>query len=31
MVPTDLIDWLPRVLDDPMSHLKVRRAGENAS
>ena len=31
MVPTDLMDWLPRVLDDPMSHLKVRRAGENAS
>jgi NAD(P)H-hydrate epimerase len=28
MVATDLIDWIPRVLDDPMSHLKVR--GTNA-
>ncbi|MDH7564406.1 MAG: NAD(P)H-hydrate dehydratase [Candidatus Bathyarchaeota archaeon] len=27
MVATDLIDWLPRVLDDPMSRLKVRKAG----
>jgi len=25
MVATDLLDWIPRVLDDPMSHLKVRR------
>jgi hydroxyethylthiazole kinase-like uncharacterized protein yjeF len=25
MVATDLIDWIPMVLDDPMSHLKVRR------
>jgi len=24
MVPTDIIDWIPRVMDDPMSHLKVR-------
>jgi NAD(P)H-hydrate epimerase len=24
MVATDLLDWIPRVLDDPMSHLKVR-------
>jgi ADP-dependent NAD(P)H-hydrate dehydratase / NAD(P)H-hydrate epimerase len=24
MVATDIIDWIPRVLDDPMSHLKVR-------
>jgi hydroxyethylthiazole kinase-like uncharacterized protein yjeF len=25
MVATDLLDWIPRVLDDPMSHVKVRR------
>jgi NAD(P)H-hydrate epimerase len=25
MVATDLLDWIPRVLDDPMSHLKVRK------
>jgi hydroxyethylthiazole kinase-like uncharacterized protein yjeF len=24
MVPTDLIEWIPKVMDDPMSHLKVR-------
>lgn len=24
MVPTDLIDWISKVIDDPMSHLKVR-------
>jgi NAD(P)H-hydrate epimerase len=27
MVATDLIEWIPKVLDDPMSHLKVRRKG----
>jgi len=27
MVATDLLDWIPRVLDDPMSHLRVRRLG----
>jgi len=26
MVPTDIIDWIPRVIDDPMSHLKVRKS-----
>jgi len=25
MVPTDLLDWIPCVMDDPMSHVKVRR------
>ncbi len=25
MVPTDLLEWIPKVLNDPMSHLKVRR------
>jgi len=25
MVPTDLLDYIPRVIDDPMSHVKVRR------
>jgi len=24
---SDLIDWIPRILDDPMSHLKVKKAG----
>jgi len=24
MVPTDLLNWIPRVIDDPMSHVKVR-------
>jgi len=27
MVASDLIEWIPRVLNDPMSHLKVRGAG----
>jgi len=27
MVPTDLLEWIPRVIDDPMSHLKVRKVG----
>jgi ADP-dependent NAD(P)H-hydrate dehydratase / NAD(P)H-hydrate epimerase len=25
MVATDIVDWIPKVLDDPMSHLKVRK------
>jgi len=25
MVPTDLLDWIPCVIDDPMSHVKVRK------
>jgi len=25
MVASDLLDWIPRVLDDPMGHLKVRK------
>ena len=25
IVATDLIDWIPKVLNDPMSHMKVRR------
>ncbi|MGQ9545457.1 MAG: NAD(P)H-hydrate dehydratase [Candidatus Bathycorpusculaceae bacterium] len=25
MVSTDLLQWIPKVLNDPMSHLKVRR------
>jgi hypothetical protein len=25
MVATDLLDWIPNVLDEPMSHLKVRK------
>jgi NAD(P)H-hydrate epimerase len=26
MVATDLIEWIPRVLNDPLSHLKVHKA-----
>lgn len=26
MVSTDLLEWIPKVMDDPMSHLKVRRS-----
>jgi NAD(P)H-hydrate epimerase len=26
MVPTDLLEWIPKVMEDPMSHLKVRRS-----
>ena len=26
MVATDLLGWIPRVLDDPMSHVKVRKS-----
>ncbi len=29
MVATDLLEWIPRVLNDPMSHLKVRKPGGN--
>jgi len=25
LVPTDILEWIPRVMDDPMSHLKVRK------
>ena len=27
MIPTDILEWIPHVLEDPMSHIKVR---ENA-
>lgn len=27
MVATDLLEWIPKVMDDPMSHTKVRRHG----
>jgi NAD(P)H-hydrate epimerase len=27
MVASDLLEWIPRVLDDPMSHVKVRQQG----
>jgi NAD(P)H-hydrate epimerase len=26
MVPTDIIDWIPRIMDNPMAHLKVRKS-----
>jgi hypothetical protein len=26
MVATDLIEWIPQVLNDPLTHLKVRKA-----
>jgi len=25
MVPTDIIDWIPRVMNNPMSHTKVQK------
>jgi NAD(P)H-hydrate epimerase len=25
MVATDVIEWIPRILEDPMSHMKVRK------
>jgi NAD(P)H-hydrate epimerase len=31
MVASDLIDWIPRVLSDPMSHAKVRRTVADSS
>ena len=31
MVSTDLIDWIPKVMDDPMSHFKVRKLGAKTS
>ncbi len=31
MVATDLIQWIPRVLNDPMSHLQVRKTGARTS
>ncbi len=31
MVSTDLLEWIPRVLDDPMSHLKVHKANAKAT
>jgi NAD(P)H-hydrate epimerase len=27
MVATDLLDWIPCAIDDPMSHVKVRKLG----
>jgi len=30
LVATDLLDWIPRVFDDPMGHLKVRKTGGTA-
>jgi len=31
MISTDLIDWVPHVLNDPFSHLKVRKTSAKAS
>jgi NAD(P)H-hydrate epimerase len=31
MVSTDLIQWIPQVLNDPMSHLKVRKTSAKTS
>jgi hydroxyethylthiazole kinase-like uncharacterized protein yjeF len=28
MVATDLLDWIPIVIDDPMSHVKVRKKSD---
>lgn len=27
MVSTDIIDWIPRVMDDPMAHARMRESG----
>jgi hydroxyethylthiazole kinase-like uncharacterized protein yjeF len=27
LVATDLLEWIPRVFDDPMSHVKVQKTG----
>ena len=24
MIPTDILEWIPHVMNDPMSHLEVR-------
>jgi NAD(P)H-hydrate epimerase len=29
MVATDILDWIPRVFEDPMSHLKVKTTSGN--
>jgi hydroxyethylthiazole kinase-like uncharacterized protein yjeF len=29
MVATDIIEWIPKVLDDPMCHVKVRKSSEH--
>ena len=31
MMATDLLEWIPEVLNDPMSHLKVRKTGGKTS
>jgi len=31
MVSTDLLNWIPHVLNDPMSHLKVRKTSAKTS
>ncbi len=31
MVSTDLLEWIPNVLNDPMSHLKVRKTSAKTS
>jgi hydroxyethylthiazole kinase-like uncharacterized protein yjeF len=31
LVATDLLDWIPHVLEDPMSHLKVQKHGGHTS
>ncbi len=25
MIPTDIIEWIPKVMDEPMSHITIRR------
>ncbi|MCW4003296.1 MAG: NAD(P)H-hydrate dehydratase [Candidatus Bathyarchaeota archaeon] len=29
MVATDILEWIPKVLDDPMCHVKVRKPSEH--
>ena len=28
MVATDVVEWIPSVLEDPMRHLKVKQTGK---
>jgi NAD(P)H-hydrate repair Nnr-like enzyme with NAD(P)H-hydrate dehydratase domain len=25
IIPTDILDWIPHIMDDPMCHLEVTR------
>jgi len=25
ILPTDIVDWIPKVIEDPMAHAKIKR------